>query len=83
MVRYQEAADCTGATTNTWLQALAGGNFTIDVLGDTGFDFTLHDVPLVPAAPSPDVTNQNAMGTFILAGSGRSSFPFGSMVQRR
>ncbi len=78
VVQYQEASDCTSATTNTWAAMQTGGDFTIDVFGDTGFDFTLHDVPLAPAAPALGVTNQNAMGTFILAGSGVSSFPFAS-----
>jgi hypothetical protein len=76
VVAYQESADCTTGTTNGWTLAGATGNFTVDVFGDTGFDFTLHDVPMGPAPLAAGVTNQNAMGTFTLAGSGVSSFPF-------
>jgi len=83
VVEYQEASDCTSATTNTWLEAQTGGNLTIDVFGDTGFDFTLHDVPLSPAPSGAGLTNQNAMGTFTLAGSGLSSYPFQLPVRPR
>jgi hypothetical protein len=76
VVAYQESADCSIAATNGWTLTGATGNFTVDVFGDTGFDFTLHDVPMGPAPLAAGVTNQNAMGTFTLAGSGLSSFPF-------
>jgi hypothetical protein len=74
VVRYQESIDCTMATTNGWTETVAGGELTIDSYGDTGFLFTLHDAPLAPAPSSAGITNQNAMGTFTLAGTGFSSF---------
>jgi hypothetical protein len=76
VVAYQEAWDCTPATTNGWSEAQSSGDFTIDTFGDTGFDFTLHDAPMSPAPLGSGITNQNAMGTFTLAGTGLSSFPF-------
>jgi hypothetical protein len=76
VVAYQEASDCTLATTNGWSEAQSSGDFTVDVFGDTGFDFTLHDAPMSPAPLGAGISNQNAMGTFTLAGSGLSSFPF-------
>jgi hypothetical protein len=76
VVAYQEASDCTPSTTNGWAEAQSSGDFTVDVFGDTGFDFTLHDVPLTPAPVASGITNQGAMGAFTLAGTGLSSFPF-------
>ena len=56
--------------------APSGGDFTVTNRGDTGIDFVLHDVQLAPALVGSGVTNQNAKGTFTLAGNGGSSFPF-------
>jgi hypothetical protein len=76
VVSYQESIDCTAATTNGWVETESGGDFKIDVRGDTAIVFTLHDVPMSPAPSSSGVTNQNAMGSFTLAGSGQSTFPY-------
>lgn len=39
VVRYQESVDCTAPTTNGWVEGQAGGDFTVDVYGDTGINF--------------------------------------------
>ena len=75
-VVYQESIDCSLANTNGWSQPAAGGDFTVTTHGDTAILFELHDVALGSAPPDRGITNQNAAGTFILAGSGFSPFPF-------
>jgi hypothetical protein len=75
-VVYQESIDCTAATTNGWSVAGTGGTMKIDTRGDTGMNFTLANVPLAPSSAA-GVVNQNATGTFTLAGTGFSRLPFG------
>jgi hypothetical protein len=76
-VVYQESIDCTAASTNGWSVAQTGGTLNVDTRGDTGMNFTLANVPLAPSS-AVGVVNQNAAGTFTLAGTGFSSLPFGT-----
>jgi hypothetical protein len=75
-VVYQESIDCTAANTNGWSVAQTGGTLKVDTRGDTGMNFTLANVPMGPSSAA-GVVNQNAAGTFTLAGTGFSRLPFG------
>jgi hypothetical protein len=57
--------------------APAGGTLKVDTRGDTGMNFTLANVSLAPSSVA-GVVNQNAAGTFSLAGTGFSRLPFGT-----